>query len=108
MKTLAFLTATMMPLLSAAPARGAETVAVVVSGKALDAVPSYKAAGEQYLDAKRVGEIYGGQVYWYPVSGRVQLSLRGRTMQFVVDSAKASSGDETFVLATPEIGRAHV
>jgi N-acetylmuramoyl-L-alanine amidase len=106
MKKLAFLTATMMPLLSAAPLRAAETVAVVVSGKALDAVPSYKASGEQYLDAKRVGEIYGGQVYWYPVSGRVQLSVRGRTMQFVVDSAKASSGDETFTLATPAIVRA--
>ena len=105
MKKLAFLTAMMLPL-SAAPLRAAETVAVVVSGKALDAVPSYKAGGEQYLDAKRVGEIYGGQVYWYPVSGRVQLSLRGRTMQFVVDSAKASSGDETFTLAAPAIVRA--
>ena len=106
MKKLAFLTAMLLPILiSAARVRAAETVAVVVSGKALDPVPSYKAGGEQYLDAKRVGEIYGGQVYWYPVSGRVQLSLRGRTMQFVVDATKATAGDETFALSAPAIVR---
>ncbi len=107
MKKLAFLTATAIAIsISAAPARAAETVAVVVSGKALDPAPSYKAGGEQYLDAKRVGEIYGGQVYWYPVSGRVQLSLRGRSLQFVVDSAKASAGEETLALTAPVIVRA--
>ncbi|MFI5361462.1 MAG: N-acetylmuramoyl-L-alanine amidase [Elusimicrobiota bacterium] len=106
MKRLAFLTAMAFLPVSAAPARAAETVAVVVSGKALDPVPSYKVGSEQYLDAKRVGEIYGGQVYWYPVSGRVQLTLRGRTLQFVVDSAKASAGDETFALTAPVIVRA--
>ncbi|MFI5347451.1 MAG: N-acetylmuramoyl-L-alanine amidase [Elusimicrobiota bacterium] len=105
MKTLLLLTAAFV-LVSAAPVRAAETVAVVVSGAPLDPVPSYKAGGELYLDAKRIGEIYGGQVYWYPVSGRVQLSLRGRTMQFVVDSNKASAGDETFSLSSPVIVRA--
>ena len=105
MKKLAFLTAAYL-LLSAAPSRAAETAAVVVSGKALDPIPSYKAGGEQYLDAKRVGEIYGGQVYWYPVSGRVQLSLRGRTLQFVVDSTKATAGAEVFTLSAPVIVRA--
>lgn len=87
-------------------ARAAETVAVVVSGAPMDPVPSYKAGGELYLDAKRVGEIYGGQVYWYPVSGRVQLTLRGRTLQFVVDAKKASAGEETFDLSAPVIVRA--
>ena len=82
-------------LASSSPARAAETVAVVVSGAALDPVPSYKAGGELYLDAKRVGELYGGQVYSYPVSGRVQLSMRGRTMQFLVDTKKATVGDES-------------
>jgi N-acetylmuramoyl-L-alanine amidase len=88
-----------------ARARAAETVAVVVSGSALDPVPSYKAGGELYLDAKRVGELYGGQVYSYPVSGRVQLSMRGRTMQFLVDTKKATAGDESFQLASPVIVR---
>jgi N-acetylmuramoyl-L-alanine amidase len=105
MKTLGFLLTATLSLVSSAPARAGETVAVVVGGAALDPVPSYKAGGEPYLDAKRVGAIYGGQVYWYPVSGRVQLSLRGRSLQFVVDSAKATAGGETFALATPVIVR---
>jgi N-acetylmuramoyl-L-alanine amidase len=107
MKKLALLLAALTPLSISAPrVRAAETVAVVVSGRPLGSVAAYKAGGEQYLDAKRVGEIYGGQVYWYPVSGRVQLSLRGRTMQFVVDAPKASAGEETFKLTAPAIVRA--
>jgi N-acetylmuramoyl-L-alanine amidase len=108
MKSLGLLlSATLLPILiSAARVRAAETVAVVVAGAALDPVPSYQAGGELYLDAKRVGTIYGGQVYWYPVSGRVQFTLRGRTLQFVVDSAKAVSGEEKFSLAAPVIVRA--
>jgi N-acetylmuramoyl-L-alanine amidase len=105
MKIALLLTAALV-LASSARVRAAETVAVVVAGEPMDPVPAYKAGGELYLDAKRVGEIYGGQVYWYPVSGRVQLSLRGRTLQFVVDSNKASAGDESFVLTAPVIVRA--
>ena len=105
MKRLAFLTAAMMLPFATAPARAAATVAVVVAGRPFDPIPSYSANGEQYLDAKRVGSIYGGQVYAYPVSGRVQLSLRGRTLQFLVDSKKASAGDETFELSAPVIVR---
>jgi len=100
---LAFLTAAL--LVPAAPARAAATVAVVVAGRPLDPVPSYAAGGELYLDAKRVGSIYGGQVYSYPVSGRVQLTLRGRTLQFLVDSKKATSGDQNFDLSAPVIVR---
>ena len=105
MRRLAFLTATILLPFSAAPLRAAETVAVVVAGQALDPVPSYKAGGELYLDAKRVGQIYGGQVYSYPVSGRVQLTMRGRTIQFIVDSKKATAGDENFDLSAPVIVR---
>ncbi|OGR46880.1 MAG: hypothetical protein A2X37_00180 [Elusimicrobia bacterium GWA2_66_18] len=88
-------------VLSAALARAAEEVVVVVSDKTADSALSYKIGSEIYLDAKRVGAIYGGQVYWYAVSGRVQLSLRGRTLQFVVDSDKASAADQVMVLPAP-------
>lgn len=93
-------------VLGPAPARAAETVAVVVSGSPMDPVPSYKAGGELYLDAKRVAEVYGGQVYSYPVSGRVQLTLRGRTVQFLVDTKKATAGEAAFELSSPVIVRA--
>lgn len=104
-KLLPFLLAASV-LLPAAPSRAADTVAVVVAGTPLKPVPSYKAGGELYLAAKSIGDIYGGQVYWYPVSGRVQLSLRGRALQFVVDSDKATAGDASFTLPAPVIVRA--
>ncbi|MBI4370703.1 MAG: N-acetylmuramoyl-L-alanine amidase [Elusimicrobia bacterium] len=89
-------------VLSAAAARlAAEEAAVVVSGKPVASAAVYRAGGEAYLDARSVGRALGGQVYWYPVSGRVRLSLRGRAMQFVADSARAESGGESFVLPAP-------
>lgn len=106
MKKLVLLTAALW-ILSAAPLRArAEEVAVVVSGKAQEAAESYRAGGKAYIDAKRVGALYGGQVYWYPVSGRVQLSLRGRTLQLVAGSAKATAGDRELKLGDPVIVRA--
>jgi len=100
MSLLSLLTAAFL-VLPAAPACAAEEVAVVVSGKPADPVTSFKIGSELYLDAKRVGSLYGGQVYWYPVSGRVQLSMRGRTLQFVVDSDKAAAADQTLTLPAP-------
>jgi N-acetylmuramoyl-L-alanine amidase len=88
-------------LAPSAPARAAEGLAVVFAGKPLDPVPSYRASGETYLDIQRVGEIYGGQVYWSQVSGGIRLTLRGRSMLFAADSDRATSGGETFALGAP-------
>jgi N-acetylmuramoyl-L-alanine amidase len=105
MKKLIFLPAILL-ILAAAPIRArAEELSVVVSGKAQDGADAYKAGGKLYLDAKRVGALYGGQVYWYPVSGRVQLSLRGRSLQLVAGSDKAKAGDAELKMAEPVIVR---
>jgi N-acetylmuramoyl-L-alanine amidase len=106
MTKLVLLTAA-LTILAAAPLRArAEEIAVVVAGKPQEAAQSYKAGGKQYLDATRVGSLYGGQVYWYAVSGRVQLSLRGRTLQLVVGSDKAAAGDRELKMGDPVIVRA--
>jgi len=94
MKILLLLSAIAL-ILPAAPSRArAEAVSVVVAGKPQEAAEAYKAGGKLYLDATRVGALYGGQVYWYPVSGRVQLSLRGRPLQLVAGSDTAAAGDK--------------
>lgn len=106
MKTLLLLLAA-LSLLPAAPLPArAEELSVVVSGKAQEAAEAYKAGSKLYLDAKRVGALYGGQVYWYPVSGRVQLSLRGRALQLVVGSDKATAGESELKLDDAVIVRA--
>lgn len=106
MKRLVLLPA-ILSILAAAPIRAlAEEIAVVVAGKPQRGAEFYHADGRPHLDAKRVGALYGGQVYWYPVSGRVQLSLRGRALQLVVGSNKASDGERELTLPSPVIVRA--
>jgi N-acetylmuramoyl-L-alanine amidase len=86
---------------AASPSRAAESIGVVFAGRPLDPVPSYRADREVYLDVQRVGEIYGGQVYWSQVSGRVKLTVRGRAMQFAVDSTRATSGGAPIEMTAP-------
>lgn len=96
-----------LSILAAAPFRApAEEIAVVVAGKPQRGAEFYQAGGRPHLDAKRVGALYGGQVYWYPVSGRVQLSVRGRALQLVVGSKTASDGERELKLDSPVIVRA--
>ena len=94
-------------ILPAAPFRArAEEISVVVSGKPQDAAEVYKAGGRLYIDAQRVGTLYGGQVYWYAVSGRVRLTLRGRALQLVAGSDKALIGDRELKMGDAVIVRA--
>ena len=93
MKQLVLLSAALGIILAGPLRVRAEDVSVVVSGQPQEAAEAYKAGGKLYLDAKRVGTLYGGQVYWYPVSGRVQLSVRGRSLQLVAGALKAKAGE---------------
>jgi N-acetylmuramoyl-L-alanine amidase len=86
--------------LFAVPAH-AEEFAVVSGGKVREPVDGYKTGSTLYLDAKSVGSMLGGSVYWYPVSGRVELSLRGRTMRFLVDDRDVQAGDQTLMMSVP-------
>ncbi|MEK7390344.1 MAG: N-acetylmuramoyl-L-alanine amidase [Elusimicrobiota bacterium] len=95
----------LISLLAFVPAR-ADELAVVVSGKPQEAVEIYRAHGTSYLNAKKVAALYGGQLYWYPVSGRLRLGLRGRSLQLLVGSTQASSGETDMKLLQPVIVRA--
>ncbi|MDE2492242.1 MAG: copper amine oxidase N-terminal domain-containing protein, partial [Elusimicrobia bacterium] len=107
MKRLALLTLTAVLLAPTPRARAADDgIAIAVEGRVRPVAASYRADGRLYIDAKSVGGMYDGEVYWYPVSGRVQLSVRGRTLQFVVGANGASAGAETFSLPAPVIVRA--
>src|SRR5206468_6810160 len=72
----------------------AEELPVVLNGQYKDPVNAYKIGGDYFLNAKEAGQLYGGQVYWYPVSGRVQLSIRGKAIQLQVDSDGVQVGDK--------------
>ncbi|MEK7858158.1 MAG: N-acetylmuramoyl-L-alanine amidase [Elusimicrobiota bacterium] len=77
---------------------GADEVEVVLSGKYQDPIEAYKVGSSYYLNAKQAGGVFGGQVYWYPVSGRVQMSFRGRQLQLLVGSREATGAGKPFKL----------
>lgn len=83
-----------------------EEISVVVSGKYYDPIPAYKVGPARYLSARQAAGLYGAQVYWYPVSGRLLMSLRGRRLQFLANSDAVKSQDRTFRLESPMILRA--
>lgn len=77
----------------------------MTDGRYHDPLAAYQSGSEYYLRAQEAGALYGAQVYWYPVSGRVQLSLRGRQLQFLVNSDAAKLGGRTLRLKTPALAR---
>ncbi|MBI4346020.1 MAG: N-acetylmuramoyl-L-alanine amidase, partial [Elusimicrobia bacterium] len=88
------------------PAR-AEDVPVVVGGKEKGTVYLYKVGQRRYLDAKQAISAYGGSFNWQPVSGRVQLSVRGRIAALKVEGKWARVADGGVDLPEPVIVRAN-
>ncbi|MFA6316223.1 MAG: N-acetylmuramoyl-L-alanine amidase [Elusimicrobiota bacterium] len=78
-------------LLSSAPplAAGLE---IVADGRYRGAAEEYRVGKTLYLSARDVGSVVGAQFYWYPVSGRLRLSLRGKSLEFMVGSDTAVLG----------------
>ncbi|MBI5239560.1 MAG: N-acetylmuramoyl-L-alanine amidase [Elusimicrobia bacterium] len=105
MRLARFLTLTLAVLFAASGARG-EELQVLLGGRYHEPVTAYKAADRLFLNAKQAGELYGAQAYWYPVSGRVQLSFRGRSLQLLAGSAEASLDGRPVVLESPVMLRA--
>ena len=87
--------------LAPAPARGGPgrvEVSVMIDGRYHESLSAYKAGPAYYLSAKEAGAVYGAQVYWYPVSGRIQMSLRGRQIQFLANSDSATIAGRSLLL----------
>ncbi len=86
-------------------AAGGEEIQVVVSGRSHDSLAAYRSDGRTFVSAKQAGELYGGQAYWYPISGRVQLSFRGRLLQLVIGSGEALLAGRKAALEAPPVLR---
>lgn len=86
-------------------AAGGEEIQVVVSGRSHASLAAYRSDGRTFVSAKQAGELYGGQAYWYPISGRVQLSFRGRLLQLVIGSGEAVLAGRKAALEAPPVLR---
>src|SRR5579872_4179542 len=91
--------------LAFAPARASE-LSVLLSGRYHDPVTAYSAGPALYLDCQTVGKLYGGQVYWYQVAGRIEMTLRGHKVTFFVNSDEAKADGKPVKLGAPVLLRA--
>ena len=106
MKIFRLLSWTLAVLLGAVMAAPGEELQVVVAGRYHEPVTAYRAGGRTFINAKQAGELYGGQVYWYPISGRVQMTFRSRRLQFVAGSEQVLVDEKTARLEAPVMLRA--
>ncbi|MBI3547757.1 MAG: N-acetylmuramoyl-L-alanine amidase [Elusimicrobia bacterium] len=100
-----FGSAFIVSMLIASPVLSAE-VRVMVSGKFFGSIDAYKVLDRYYLNAKEAGSIYDGRVYWYPVTGKIQMSVRGKQAQFLVNSDEAHLDGKSVKLPTQVLARA--
>ncbi len=85
---------------------GPPVLQVSVSGRPAAPISLQRVDGRIFIDAKQAGEAYGGQVYWYPISGRVLLSFHGRRAQLVVGSSQVQVGERSSAMDRAVILRA--
>lgn len=66
----------------------------VYSGK----IGTYALSGNTYLDSKQAARLIGGKIYWYPVSGKLMLQIKGKTAVFFLrtDSVQLNGVNEAF------------
>jgi len=74
----------------------------VYSGK----IGTYALSGVVYLDATQAAKLIGGKIYWYPVSGKLQLQIKGKTVVFFIKSDSVVINEETISFPHPMIVRA--
>lgn len=73
----------------------------VYSGK----IGTYSLTGKTYLDASQAARVIGGKIYWYPVSGKLLLQIRGNKVVFFIKSDSVVVNDEKTSFPNPLIVR---
>ncbi len=73
----------------------------VYSGK----IGTYTLGGASYLDASEAAKLIGGKIYWYPVSGKLLLQIKGKRVVFFLKSDSITINDEKVEYPNPMIVR---
>ncbi|OGS12870.1 MAG: hypothetical protein A2234_06635 [Elusimicrobia bacterium RIFOXYA2_FULL_58_8] len=73
----------------------------VYSGK----MATYSLSGVVYMDASQAARAIGGKIYWYPVSGKLLLQIRGNKVGFFMKSDSVLINDEKVSFPNPLIVR---
>ncbi len=94
----------MLALCAPAQARVGE-VAYLRNGVYSGKIGTYALSGALYLDAAQAAKLIGGKIYWYPVSGKLLLQLKGKKVVFLMKSDSVLINDEAEQFPNPLIVR---
>jgi N-acetylmuramoyl-L-alanine amidase len=73
----------------------------VYSGK----IGTYSLNGTAYLNASEAAKLIGGKIYWYPVSGKLMMQIKGNKVVFFMKSDSVLINDEKQEFPNPMIVR---
>jgi len=68
-------------------------------------IGTYTLNGTSYLDASQSSRLMGGKIYWYPVSGKLMLQIKGGKVLFYLKSDTVMVNDESEEFPNPMIVR---
>lgn len=68
-------------------------------------IGTYTLNGTVYLDSAQAARLIGGKIYWYPVSGKLLLQIKGNKVVFFMKSDSISINDEKADFPNPMIVR---
>ncbi|OGR68888.1 MAG: hypothetical protein A2081_04435 [Elusimicrobia bacterium GWC2_61_19] len=68
-------------------------------------IGTYSLSGTLYLNASEAARLIGGKIYWYPVSGKLLLQIKGNKVVFFMKSDSVLINDEKQEFPNPLIVR---
>jgi N-acetylmuramoyl-L-alanine amidase len=68
-------------------------------------IGTYSLNGVPYLNASEASKLIGGKIYWYPVSGKLLLQIKGNKVVFFMKSDSVMINDEKQEFPNPLIVR---
>lgn len=87
-------------------ARGIDEAVLMVDGKYRGPLEAYPKDGKLYVNAQQAMDLLGGKTYWYPVSGRLLLQVKGSQAKFLLRSEEITLENSKMRLSKPVISRA--
>ena len=89
-----------------APAQArVDEVTYLKNGVYAGKIGTYTLNGAIYLDSVQAARLIGGKIYWYPVSGKLLLQIKGNKVIFFMKSDSVSINDEKADFPNPMIVR---
>ena len=82
-----------------------DEVTYVKNGVYTGKIGTYSYNGSVYLDSAKAAKLIGGKIYWYPVSGKLLLQIKGNKVVFFMKTDSVLINDEKELFPNPMIVR---